>query len=71
MKPSSRKLTLKTETLRNLSRAELGKVAGGVSSGKATWCSTWEDTGCVNTGASTCDSHIAECASNACISGFC
>jgi hypothetical protein len=54
-KAKSRKLNLRTETVRELTPKTLENVAGGKSSANITWCSTWgEDSGCFNTN-SNCD----------------
>jgi hypothetical protein len=54
MKHNKRKLALQGETLRNLSTGELGGIRGGMSSAKATLCSTWEDGGCQPSGNDVC-----------------
>jgi hypothetical protein len=46
MKRTSRKLALRAETIRNLSTADLSQAVGGVSSARASLCSTWHDGGC-------------------------
>jgi hypothetical protein len=54
MKRTTRKLNLRVETVRNLTQGDLHRAAGGMSSARATLCSTDEDTGCINSGINTC-----------------
>ena len=54
MKPTKRKLSLNTQTLRHLTTQQLGRVHGGVSSLRDNACSTDNDTGCTNCDSSEC-----------------
>jgi hypothetical protein len=54
MKPTKRKLSLQSQTLRHLAADQLGRVYGGLSSARGHFCSTWEDTGCCPTGQPNC-----------------
>ena len=71
MKPTKRKLSLRAQTLRNLSPGELGRVGGGYSSAAATMCSTQKDTNCIPTfnfycDSQSCDPYTAGMCSNSC-----
>jgi hypothetical protein len=63
MKSTKRKLSLQAQTLRHLSSEQLGQIFGGLSSAKATMCSTVEDTGCLPSGNDYCQS--GTCPTNA------
>jgi hypothetical protein len=56
MKSIKRKLSLRSQTLRHLTRDELGGIYGGISSDMANMCSTVEDTGCLPSGNDYCAS---------------
>lgn len=70
MKPTKRKLSLNQQTLRNLTPAELHRVAGAVSSAQDSRCSTWNDTGCCTvTAADSCNT--LRCPTGTCPTGYC
>ena len=54
MKPTKRKLTLQSQTLRHLAIDELADVYGGLSSARGYVCSTKKDTGCEPTQQPSC-----------------
>ena len=66
MKPTkSRKLNLRTETIRPLTTDDLKKVNGGLGSVRAGMCSTWDpagDQGCFPSANAYCASDQAACA---------